>query len=111
MGSRAVNDLVAFLNARLDEDEEQARRVQAVLDDGWNYFDETPTELIDPARALREVEVKRAIVRRCAIRMNEMDQHPNGLVSPRALLARQVLMDLAAVWSDHPDYRAEWKPC
>ena len=36
--------------------------------------------------------------------MNEMDQYPNGLVSPRALLARQILMWLGAAWSDHPDY-------
>jgi len=64
----------------------------------------------DPARVLREVEAKRATVRRCAARMNELDVHRNGLVSPRALLARQVLMNLAAVWSDHPDYDEEWRP-
>lgn len=63
-----------------------------------------------PARVLREVEAKRATVRRCAARMNEMDVYPNGLVSPRALLARQVLIDLATAWNDHPDYRPEWKP-
>lgn len=62
------------------------------------------------ARALREVEARQAIVRRCVGRMNEMDVYPNGLVSPRAWLARQVLMDLAAIDSDHPDYDESWKP-
>jgi hypothetical protein len=62
----------------------------------------------DPASALREIAVRRKIVRRCAARMNEMDVYPNGLVSPRALLARQVLIDLAAFWSEHPDYDREW---
>ncbi len=62
----------------------------------------------DPIQVLRQIEASRAIVRRCAVRMNEPDQWPNGLVSPRALLARQVLRDMAAVYSDHPDYRQEW---
>ena len=59
-----MTDLIAFLTARLNEDEERARRVQAALDNGWNYFDETPTELIDPARASREVEAGRRILER-----------------------------------------------
>jgi len=64
----------------------------------------------DPARVLREVEAGRAIVHRCTALMNEPDEYPNGLVSPRAVLARQVLMSLAAVWSDHPDYDEAWRP-
>jgi len=58
----------------------------------------------DPARVLREVEAKRKIVRRCMAGMDELDVYPNGLLTPRALLSRQTLMDLAAVYSDHPDY-------
>lgn len=95
-GPRPVSEyqeLAAFLTARLDEDERYLKSNQHHL---WTQ------------RPLREVEAKRAIVRRCAGVMNEMDQYPNGLVSPRALLARQTLMWLAAIWSDHPDYREEW---
>jgi hypothetical protein len=64
----------------------------------------------DPLRVLRDVAAKRTILRRCAAQMNEPDQYPNGLVSPRALMARQNLMDLAAVWSDSPEYQEGWKP-
>jgi hypothetical protein len=89
-----MDDLIAFIMARLDEDERYLKSNKRHL---W-------TE-----RPLREVEAKRAILQRCAARMNEPDQYPNGLVSPRAVLARQNLSDLATVWSDHSDYRAEWE--
>jgi hypothetical protein len=110
-----VTDLIGFINARLDEDEAAANEVHrprscgSVDRDG--EFDPDPIwcSCDYPARALREIGAKRAIVRRCAARMNEMDAYPNGLVSPRALLARQALMDLAAAWNDHPDYREEWE--
>lgn len=83
-------DLTAFLTARMLEDEVRARAVA------------------HPARLLREAEAKRRIVGRCTARMNELD--PNGLVSPRALLARQILIDVAAAYSDFPGYRQEWAP-
>jgi hypothetical protein len=121
--------IVAFLAARLDEDRAVAREaaglhwvaeepaIGIVLVDGEPLIEGHITGLTahiarhDPVRVLRDVEAKRAILRRCGSRMNEPDQWPNGLVSPRAVLARQNLMDLAAVYSDHADYRAEdWAP-
>lgn len=104
-----MNDLIAFLNARLDEDEAAAR---AAAEHPWTRFGAQTAAQVDhiarhdPARVLREVEARRAIIRRCAVRMNEMDVHPNGLVSPRAVLARQALIDLAVIWNDHPDFPA-----
>ena len=35
------------------------------------------------------------IIDRCALLQNEPDEYPNGLVSPRAVLARQILDELA----------------
>ena len=75
----------------------------------------------DPARVLREIAAKRAIVAahhpetpskyghdvlRCAVCQTERgvwaeDRHAD----PWPCLT---LRHLAAVWSDHPDYRAEW---
>lgn len=75
----------------------------------------------DPARVLRDVEAKRAIL--AAVR-KWLDPHPGqecdhdgnpygecvlhaaatGRVSP------EVLPLLAMAWSDHPDYLAEWRP-
>jgi hypothetical protein len=68
-------------------------RAWADTGDGWTQD-----------RALREIEAKREIVRRCARWMDEPDMYPNGLVSPRALLARQILAGIAAIWKDHTDF-------
>jgi Family of unknown function (DUF6221) len=111
-----VSDLAGFLAARLDEIEAAAREAASrPLGDAWD--DGTRLTAVarhiarhDPARVLREVEAKRKILRRCEARINELDVHPNGLVSPRAVLARQIIAELAAVFSDHPDYRQEWAP-
>jgi len=132
-----IASLVAFLDARLDEEEAAAKGPPGWKLEHWSAVrykisdsgrewrvDAEPRCIVDatarddaehiarydPARVLREVEANRAIVRRCAARMDEMDVYPNALVSPRAVLARQALMDLAAVWNDHPDYDQDWKP-
>ena len=111
-----MTDLIAFLTARLNEDEERARRVQAALDNGWNYFDETPTELIDPARVLREVAAKRAIL---AIHEPMPSMYgeppvcsacwPAPQIATHPLWPCSTVRQMIAVYSDHPDYRQEWK--
>jgi Family of unknown function (DUF6221) len=115
-------DLTAFLAARLDEDETIARKVQAAIAAGWNYFDETPTELIDPARALREVAVKRAILvqhgpadggrdaDRCRV-CAAITHTGAGQTDARRFRAPcPTLRFLAAIYSDHPDYDQAWEP-
>ncbi len=75
-----VNELIAFLNTRLNEEE-------------------------------AELKAKRAVVRRCQDRMNELDAYPNGLVFWQLvsdLPAWRVLVDLASAWSDHPDFLSKW---
>jgi uncharacterized protein DUF6221 len=113
-----TDELIAFYAARLDEDERWAKALPS-MEDITRAQDAGVISLAGAKalgilasrdRVLREVAAHRAIVRRCSARMNEMDEYPNGLVSPRALLARQILADLAAVYSDHPDYRQEWAP-
>jgi hypothetical protein len=80
---------VAVLRERLGEDEVAARAV------GARY---------DPARVLREVEAKRALltghegVHRC-----DWGEHRGGDFTP----CKQVVT-LAAVYRDHPDYDPEW---
>ena len=100
-----VDDLVAFLRARLDEDETAATAgVQWFSTDdlapngGFSRAaqaakrgDIRSVGAWHPARVFREVEAKRVIV----------DSH----VATAAMLRL-----LAAVYSDHPDYREEWKP-
>ncbi len=78
-------DLIAFLNARLDEDEEKAEIIAGSV--GYK------------SRASREVAFKRAI----------LGEHRTaaGWSSDNWPLSLRLLV---AVWSDHPDYDQEWKP-
>ena len=125
-----MNDLIAFLRARLDEDEAAARRVDGawqeepesigvILVNGEPLIEGHITGLTahiarhDPARVRREVAAKRAIV------AEHQDSNPPNL-GPVRVLAYCLTCDdlapcptlcaLAAVYSDHPDYRQEWKP-
>ena len=97
-----ANDLVAFLRARLDEDERWAQDSASPL-----YSDGEPGTPGHSARALREVAAKRAILglhARAVICQG--DWHEDG----QEQLAEDVLRQLATVYSDHPDYRPEWAP-
>jgi hypothetical protein len=107
-----VTDLIEFLNARLDEDWRAA--------DGLASACRLPDKVPDffacggPAaeaywgrftahRVLREVEAKRAI-----LAMWEDQRSYNFDEGIRNAL-RLVVRQLAAVYSDLPDYREEWK--
>jgi Family of unknown function (DUF6221) len=67
----------------------------------------------DPARVLREVEAKRAILARyedCLIRMED-PEYPNAVARDQAREYEDfVLPDLASAWAGHPDYDEAWKP-
>jgi hypothetical protein len=79
-----VDDLIAFLAARLDEDEHFAKIARLAQK--------------HREQMLREVAFKRAI-------LAQWEHSPAG--SP---VLTNVLYQLTAVYSDHPDYRPEWKP-
>jgi Family of unknown function (DUF6221) len=124
-----MSDLVAFLNARLDEDEAAAKAaLEQSTEEGtrWWFDDaapETPREFHvarwDPARVLREVEAERKILdfafrNAAAIDGEWGDGHEAediraGMCSDCGNeAAAYVLKPLAAVYSDHPDYQQEW---
>lgn len=108
----ADDGLVAFLRARLDEDEQAARSAE---DDGWEAEDvhSVSVDLAEhiarhaPARVLAEVDAKRRI----------LDAWPDsfGLWSADQADAAKtmkvaVLLLLAVPYAEHPDYRPEWSP-
>ena len=106
-------DLIAFITARLDEDEAAAKAAWGVEWD-WRYvarpFGERPSiahtvhiARHDPARVLREVEAKRAML--AELTRWPFDYRP-GCNDPIRLFVHL----LAAPYSDHPDYQQEWKP-
>ncbi|MCZ7376532.1 DUF6221 family protein [Micromonospora sp. WMMC250] len=129
--NRAVDDLVTWLRAQLDDDERVARAVedrsapwdgQWVNDgggalrtyNGWVLV-HNAGQLItrglldhiarhDPARVLAEVDAKRRILDRWK------DSQDNAL-PPEALLALDEVVKLLALpYADRPGYRDEWRP-
>ena len=131
-----MDELIAFIKARLDEDEARERemlemlatagqdrgpRLAVCFDDGTSgdAFDWNPWDVItdyDPARVLREVAAKRAILGRhkplygmygpcCAWCSDDVDAFGLSHSWPC-----EDVRDIIAVWSDHPDYRQDWGP-
>jgi hypothetical protein len=127
-----MDDLIAFLNARLDEDAETAKAPES-----WTAFDEnesTGTRRVDvdhsiervvactrawrgvhiarydPARALCEVAARRRIIQVMEAQMKatlSLDEAQRKWVTASATA---VLRLLAAVYADHTEYRQEWAP-
>jgi hypothetical protein len=108
-----VNVRMAFLTARLDEEEAEARAAHDGL-----FADSDGTLhvcLYDPARVLREVELKRKILAEHAPEFWSVHQphmlrcqqgHGDEYWTPWPCVEVCALM---AVYSDHPDYHADWR--
>lgn len=126
-----TDDLVAFLAARLDEDEEAARQVEGT----WRQIDQTGVIVAsdgrhaeecasahwagvaehiarhDPARVLRDVAARRAIVTSWRASNAEMQTPlPDDRNIGVADGLDEAVCYLAAVYADHPDYQEEWAP-
>jgi hypothetical protein len=127
-------DLTAFLRARLDEDEAEAKATADADAEFWADVkgDGTHFGLHDPARVLREVAAGRAILglhhptqphpefgftypgaaKFCGYDGPgdnwQAEHEPDHF--PDALWPCWTVRLLAAVYSDHPGYRPEWKP-
>ena len=119
-------DIVEFLRARLDEDEDNrsqwhARDCYLVMRGEDMFGDVEPCDCSGPTRVLREVEAKRRILDEhadldCA--SIELDSWSRSFTACRR--CRDVLSDkrvvapcptlrlLALPYDEHPDYQAEW---
>ncbi|WP_282695483.1 DUF6221 family protein [Streptomyces sp. CC208A] len=118
-----MDDLVQFLRARLDEDEQTARAAGGepwTDEEGFVDADpwfELPNELAahalrhDPARVLAEVDAKRKLLDRYDRAFENRRAHPDDLASAGALLALHGAVELLALpYVDHPDYCDKWRP-
>jgi len=122
-----VDDLSVFVRARLDEAQRDAgamehdrdwdddyrsclaARVGTMADRGYGEADCTCDLAGRKARALREVEAKRAIVAR------HVPMPVRGIEAESCRYCRRIwpcpdVRSIAAVDGGHPDYRPEWKP-
>jgi hypothetical protein len=114
-----LSDLAAFLNARLDEDEAAARAATAGLWPAPIGSDAVADHIArhDPRRVLREIAFERGIVEFYVeppngIRTGNVEPlggAEGGSVPGLLTVIEALALDLAAVWSDHPDYDPAWK--
>ncbi len=101
--------ITEFLEARITEDEAEAKWVEAEGDNGSSAVQH-------PARILAECAAKRAIVSmgRWAVFSGHTAGDNCGLSDQdthnAAMVGLEVLAVVAAVYSSHPDYRQEWAP-
>jgi Family of unknown function (DUF6221) len=128
--------ITEFIAARLDEDEAAANAGARRVGMPWRAEPQpgTPGGLVtddlglvgttgglyaaehiarhDPARVLREVAAKRVVMDW----WQRSDPEPGRAPSPtyenwrKSLPGYRLVLAVAAVYSGHPDYRAEWKP-
>ena len=124
MSEATTTDLVAFITARLDEDEAiagasrtwnaEGREIVGPVYAGCSYemqiydegghdeLDAAHIALHDPARSLREVQILREVTADLSVLA--------GLsLGPGPEMARLMLRKISGIWSDHPDYRT-WLP-
>lgn len=106
----AVDGLVEFLRARLEDD---ARAARAVRWDDWNdgtvwaELDSWTAEHVrrhDPNRVQREVEANHLLVDECTILLRSTRHSSQAL----RFMASKTLRALARSYADHEDYRKEW---
>jgi hypothetical protein len=125
-----MDELVQFLRARLDEDEQTARRAGGAWADGpaanWVtaassgdasepahrvalvVADGERAHIVrhDPARVLRDIEAKRDLLR---VAERAHDYHET-FTSGFASALEGVLRLFAVAYAEHPDYRTERRP-
>lgn len=121
LGAHMTADLVAFLRARLDEDEQVAQAVEAGPwhVDGGSVYAGYPTEQVvdyseaaehiarhDPARVLADVEATREVLRLTKRAFDYRETFLSGF----ATAMEGALRLFAVAYAEHPDYREEWRP-
>ncbi|THV25998.1 DUF6221 family protein [Glycomyces paridis] len=126
-----TSPIIDFIAARLDEDRHRAEAAAPDWDSEderleWEDLPETHfahARSHDPARVLREVEAKRAIIAEHSTPHTVVDGFctecggflPDGIHKRDRSYCEvhgwrecETLTQLAAIWADHPDYNPEW---
>jgi Family of unknown function (DUF6221) len=98
-----MSDLTDFLLARLAEDEAVASATLANFGLARDLKGPMLAHVthFDPARILAECEAKRRIV--------GLKAQPSDPYTPGGYVTDEILLALAQVYADHPDYRKEWR--
>ncbi len=114
--------IVEFLEARIVEDEWVAKSRLKDQSDvfSWPHEDGQTLSLdLDysrrhgPARVLREVEAKRAIIKAYVdadIKAHDTYNFHEDILNGESNGLETAVEALAICWSDHPDFNEEWRP-
>lgn len=97
--------LTDFLLARIAEDEAQATRSKEDAATGKTLGVPASWVTAVADRVLAECEAKRRIVNMAWDHFGE-DDYAWGMEEAK----RQILLEMAQPFADHPEFRAEWKP-
>ena len=109
-----MDDLIAFLSARLDEWERRARR--ALPHETGSRDEGQPPEWVtwrhsggNSQFGLRQIAAQRAILAAYAeVAHMDVPDLESEFSYGRAVGLGEAVRHLAAVYSNHPDYRQEW---
>lgn len=124
------SDLVAFVRARLDEEEQTAREAGG---EGWRCPAEVPGEIHDrggaiaftlrthgydhhiarqdPARTLQRIETNRVLLDEYTeVAALDTDRPQRDFASGRAFGLGFAVRQMAAEHAGHPDYQVKWLP-
>lgn len=102
-----TDDLIAFLRARLDEDEWAARAAKDVAAKRTHY---RASVTVRADRELRDVGAKRKLVDFWAIAYSKPGDFPGHDWDKVRANAVWTVRLLALRYADHDDYREEWRP-
>jgi hypothetical protein len=106
-------DLLAFLHARLDDDERLGTLHTRVADEIGLAAD--PCDPRGGIRIVADAAAKRRMVERADAAIHLADETPEGAPNAaqrqgQAAAWEAVLEFLTEPYADHPDYDPEWKP-
>jgi hypothetical protein len=129
-----MDDLTAFVKARLDEDEAIAQAAASEAGPDWTWDRETRDGYLrtpggtimadalnvedeqfrphvarhDPARVLREVAAKRKRLAAYTAARAAADRYDDQYMAGVASGLADAIKDDASAWNDHPDYDQKW---
>jgi hypothetical protein len=118
-------DIIEFLRARYDEDEQIATAASTpghwgpsghsvLTSDDIEIIEASRADSVhiarhDPARALREIEAHRSIVALYEA-LNDHPMRSDTAFHWQRLAMKQTVRKLARIYAEHPDFDPEWIP-
>lgn len=104
------DDLIAFLRARLDDEQREAEPLAAQHGEpGTDLLSgDERANVANAVRVLRQVEAHRQIID-LAVRAAGLSLRDPETYGPTASAYSRAVREIAAIYSDHPDFREEWR--